>query len=93
MPRGSKESYTGKQKRKAEHIEEGYVARGGCETDRRVVYAVLTDEGLEKLREASKTHIVQIEDFFSSRYEDAELADLNGLLARIEPGESLDCGP
>jgi DNA-binding MarR family transcriptional regulator len=73
--------------------KQGYVARGGCETDRRVVYAVLTDEGLEKLREASKTHIVQIEDFFSSRYEDAELADLNGLLARIEPGESLDCGP
>lgn len=28
MPRGSKESYTDKQKRKAEHIEEGYVARG-----------------------------------------------------------------
>jgi len=28
MPRGSKEAYTGKQKRKAEHIEEGYEDRG-----------------------------------------------------------------
>ena len=28
MPRGSKASYTHKQKRKAEHIEEGYVERG-----------------------------------------------------------------
>jgi hypothetical protein len=28
MPRGSKASYTGKQKRKAEHIEEGYEKRG-----------------------------------------------------------------
>jgi plasmid stabilization system protein ParE len=28
MPRGSKERYTGKQKRQAEHIEEGYEARG-----------------------------------------------------------------
>ena len=28
MARGSKEKYTGKQKRKAEHIEEGYEDRG-----------------------------------------------------------------
>jgi hypothetical protein len=28
MPRGSKSSYTSKQKRKAEHIEKGYEKRG-----------------------------------------------------------------
>ena len=28
MPRGSKSSYTSKQKRQAEHIEEGYEGRG-----------------------------------------------------------------
>lgn len=28
MPRGDKSAYTGKQKRKAEHIEEGYEKRG-----------------------------------------------------------------
>ena len=28
MPRGDKSSYTNKQKRKAEHIEEGYESRG-----------------------------------------------------------------
>ena len=28
MPQGDKSSYTGKQKRKAEHIEEGYRKRG-----------------------------------------------------------------
>ncbi len=28
MPRGDKSSYTGKQKREAEHIEEGYEKRG-----------------------------------------------------------------
>jgi len=28
MPRGSKEKYTDKQKRQAEHIEEGYKKRG-----------------------------------------------------------------
>src|SRR6187455_1322900 len=31
----------------------GYVERGTCETDRRVVYAVLTEAGLRKVREAS----------------------------------------
>ena len=28
MPRGDKSAYTAKQKRQAEHIEEGYLARG-----------------------------------------------------------------
>ena len=28
MPQGSKDAYTDKQKRKAEHIEEGYEKRG-----------------------------------------------------------------
>lgn len=28
MPRGDKDAYTGKQKRKAQHIEEGYENRG-----------------------------------------------------------------
>ena len=37
MPRRDKSSYTGKQKRQAEHIEEGYEDRGvgGKETERR----------------------------------------------------------
>ena len=30
MPRGDKGAYTDKQKRKAEHIEEGYEKRGVC---------------------------------------------------------------
>jgi plasmid stabilization system protein ParE len=33
MPRGDKSSYTNKQKRKAEHIEEGYEARGISEKE------------------------------------------------------------
>jgi plasmid stabilization system protein ParE len=33
MPRGDKSSYTGKQKRKAEHIEEGYRKRGISEAE------------------------------------------------------------
>ena len=33
MPRGDKSSYTGKQKRMAEHIEEGYEKRGVPENE------------------------------------------------------------
>ena len=71
----------------------GYVARAACDSDRRVVYAVLTDDGLAKLQRASETHVAQIEDYFSSRYDETELADLNALLGRIESGEPLDCTP
>ena len=71
----------------------GYVARAACDADRRVVYAVLTDQGLDKLRAASATHVAQIDDFFSARYDDAELTDLAGLLARIDGDTSADCKP
>jgi plasmid stabilization system protein ParE len=33
MPRGDKSKYTGKQKRKARHIEEGYQSRGVSERE------------------------------------------------------------
>lgn len=33
MARGSKSKYTGKQKRQAEHIEEGYEKRGTSKTE------------------------------------------------------------
>jgi len=69
----------------------GFVARAACDSDRRVVYAVLTDDGLVKLRQASETHVAQIEDYFNARYDETELACLNALLGRIEHGEPLDC--
>ena len=71
----------------------GYVARAACDSDRRVVYAVLTNDGLAKLQRASETHVAQIEDYFNTRYDETELADLTALLGRIKPGEALDCSP
>jgi DNA-binding MarR family transcriptional regulator len=69
----------------------GFVARAACDADRRVVYAVLTDEGLAKLRAASESHVAQIEEYFSARYGDAELMELAALLTRIDGGEPADC--
>jgi plasmid stabilization system protein ParE len=47
MPRGDKSSYTGKQRRKAEHIEEGYKKRGVStkEAERRAWATVNKQEG------------------------------------------------
>jgi hypothetical protein len=43
MPRGDKDKYTDKQKRKAEHIEEGYMERGVPEEEaERRAWATLT---------------------------------------------------
>jgi hypothetical protein len=45
MPRGDKSSYTGKQKRKAEHIEEGYEKRGvGKDEAERRAWATVNKE-------------------------------------------------
>lgn len=47
MPRGDKSSYTNKQKRKAEHIEEGYEKRGVSrkEAERRAWATVNKESG------------------------------------------------
>lgn len=47
MPRGDKSAYTGKQKRKAEHIEEGYESRGVAhkEAERRAWATVNKESG------------------------------------------------
>jgi DNA-binding MarR family transcriptional regulator len=61
----------------------GYVEKATCETDARVSYAKLTEDGLAKLREASQTHLAGIEELFTSRYSDAELDLLAGFLSRL----------
>ena len=59
MPQGSKEAYTGKQKRKAEHIEEGYEKKGVShgEAERRAWATVnKQDGGGKKSGSARKNH-------------------------------------
>jgi DNA-binding MarR family transcriptional regulator len=61
----------------------GCVERASCASDGRVVYAQLTDKGVAKLREASKTHLAGIEQLFAGRFSDAELETLASLLGRL----------
>jgi DNA-binding MarR family transcriptional regulator len=63
----------------------GLVERASCASDRRVTYAVLTETGRTKLREASKSHIADVRAFFDERYTAEELHQLAHLLGRL-PG-------
>jgi hypothetical protein len=56
MPQGDKSSYSGKQKRKAEHIEEGYEKRGvgKGEAERRAWATVNKQDGGAKKKSSSK---------------------------------------
>jgi DNA-binding MarR family transcriptional regulator len=72
----------------------GCVERVCSDTDGRVFYARLTDEGLATLREASKTHIAGIERLFAGNFSEAELETLTDLLARLPATrtENASCG-
>jgi DNA-binding MarR family transcriptional regulator len=72
----------------------GYVERGACATDRRVVYAVLTKQGLAKFRAASASHFAQIDELFAARFAEDELAELKSLLGRLgDLDPAVGCGP
>lgn len=71
----------------------GLVAKATCDFDARVTYAVLTDEGYDKLREAAKTHVADIEAAFAGLSED-ELKTLADLLGRLtDDGAAEACEP
>jgi DNA-binding MarR family transcriptional regulator len=73
---------------------DGLVGRDACSADRRVTYAVLTEAGRDKLREASKSHTRQIRELLGAHFDDDELAQLVELLGRLPDadasGESCD---
>ncbi|HEY9375684.1 MAG TPA: MarR family transcriptional regulator [Jiangellaceae bacterium] len=64
-------------------IEAGLVSREPSEIDARGFYAVLTDEGYERLRSATGTHLRGILDYVLSRYTDEELDEIASYLSRL----------
>ncbi len=63
---------------------DGLVTRQACEDDARGTFAVLTSEGLSRLREASKVHLRGVEEHMTGRLDDSELATLTSLLERLD---------
>jgi DNA-binding MarR family transcriptional regulator len=71
----------------------GSVEKATCDSDARVTYAVLTDAGYERLRNAAKTHVADIETAFA-RFGEDELKLLASFLGRLtEPGGEEACEP
>lgn len=61
----------------------GWVAKERCASDGRVTYAVLTEDGLEKVTAARASHLGDIEELFGSQFSPAEKTTLDELLARL----------
>jgi len=71
----------------------GWVERVSCASDARVTYAQLTEEGLEKLRAAAKSHVASIRILFSERFSPTELEALRDLLQHLPLAEGASCEP
>jgi DNA-binding MarR family transcriptional regulator len=63
----------------------GLVECAACSSDRRVVYAVITDTGQERLEAASDSLFAEVSALFEQRLDADELAQLAELLGRL-PG-------
>ncbi len=72
----------------------GLVARGACPSDRRVTYAVLTEEGERRLRAAARDHFAAVDAIFAASLDEQEAGQLALLLGRL-PGVGDDdaCAP
>jgi DNA-binding MarR family transcriptional regulator len=73
--------------------DQGLVGKGACKEDARVSYAILTDEGLAKLREAAPVHVEDIERRLGAVLDQDELETLTNLLRRLSDGGEAQCTP
>jgi len=65
---------------------QGHVERVRCERDARGLEAVLTDSGLERLREAWPTHLESVRRHIFDHLDDLDLAQLAAALNRMGSG-------
>ena len=72
--------------------DQGLVGKGECKTDARVSYAILTDAGSEKLKQAAPEHIEDIDRRLGAVLDEEEMKVLAELLGRL--GDPIgDCTP
>jgi DNA-binding MarR family transcriptional regulator len=71
---------------------DGWVRKGACDSDLRVTYAVLTEEGRERMERAGQTHVAQIREIFEARFSPEELEALVDLLGRLPGADAADGG-
>jgi DNA-binding MarR family transcriptional regulator len=75
----------------------GLVRRDACPTDRRVTFAVLTDQGLDRVLALLPGHLDAVEAAFTGLLGDAERAAMLGALRKIRdeirPGSTAGADP
>jgi DNA-binding MarR family transcriptional regulator len=69
----------------------GWVAKDHCDSDARVTYAKLTEEGTAKFEQARVTHLADIEELFGSRFDEEERGQLAELLGRLPLADAGAC--
>jgi DNA-binding MarR family transcriptional regulator len=65
-------------------VAQGLVERVMCDVDRRGQWASLTDAGIDRLRQASPTHLRGVAEHFLDRLSTDELAALERLFTRLD---------
>ena len=70
--------------RLVERLErEGLLSRADCPSDARGSLAVLTDDGMDRLAQARKTHLRGVRERFHGRFSDEELEQLGEYWRRV----------
>jgi DNA-binding MarR family transcriptional regulator len=72
--------------------DQGLVGKGECKEDARVSYAVLTEAGLVKIRQAWPEHIEAVEQRVASVLSEEEIHTLRELLGRLSESDG-SCDP
>ncbi len=67
-------------------VREGLVTREACPTDRRAVYAVLTEVGLAKLERAAPDHVAGVRRLMVDRLDQRQLVELAAVLEHLRAG-------
>jgi DNA-binding MarR family transcriptional regulator len=74
-------------------VREGLVRRDRCDSDARVIYAVLTPDGLQRLESAYPGHLLGVRDHFLDHLSEQQceaLADALGGLSGLTPADCAD---
>lgn len=74
-------------------VGRGLVQREKCSDDRRGYFAVLTDAGLAKIREASTSHVADIRERFLAPLSASEKETLCAIWERLLPGTTAAVSP
>jgi DNA-binding MarR family transcriptional regulator len=72
--------------------DQGLVGKGECKEDARVSYAILTDSGLDKVREAWPEHVEAVERRVGAVLSPDEIKALAELLGKLSDSEA-SCDP